>query len=129
MSGPRSSPPLRVPTLTEVVEFEPPPGAPAMTPSVPASAPAAPEAFDARELHARILAQVQRQLDASFESRLREAIAPALARYADGLIRDLQADIASTLQGLVARAVEHEQARASESGAPAARRDGGTTPD
>lgn len=122
MSAPRSLPPLRVPTLTEVVEFEP-------APAVPAPAPVAPEPVDAGDLSARILAQVQRQLDASFESRLRDAIAPALARCADGLIRDLQGEIAATLQGLVARAVEHEQARAGDPSAPAPRRDSGTTPD
>ena len=127
MSFTRPVPPLRVPTLTEVVEFEPPPAAS----SAPASAraPAASEPVDAGDSSARILAQVQRQLDASFESRLREAIAPALARYADGLIRDLQDEIASTLHGLVARAVEHERARAAGPAAPAPRRDGGTTPD
>ena len=125
MSAPRPSPPLRVPTLTEVVEFEPLPSVPA----APASAPAVPEPFDASELQSRILANVQRQLDASVESRLREAIAPALARCADVLIRDLQGELASTLQGLVARAVEQERLRASEPAAPAPRRDSGTTPD
>ena len=118
MSFTRPVPPLRVPTLTEVVEFETAPSSPAAT-----------EPSDSGDLHARILAQVQRQLDASFESRLREAIAPALARCADGLIRDLQDEIASTLHGLVARAVEHERARAAGPAAPAPRRDGGTTPD
>ena len=130
MSAPRPSPPLRVPTLTEVVEFEAPPN-PNLAPVVQAQAPApaAAEPFDARDLTVRILARVQQQLDASFESGLRETIAPALARCADGLIHELQAEIVSTLQGLVARAVEHERARAGEPAAAAPRRDGGTTPD
>ena len=127
MSTPRSLPPMRVPTLTEVVEFESPSPA---EPSAPAPPPAAADALDAGDaLSARVLAHVQRQLDASFESRLREAIAPALARCADGLIRDLQSEIASTLQGLVARAVEHERARAGDPATPEPRRDSGTTPD
>ena len=128
MSAPRPAPPLRVPTLTEVVEFEPLPDA-SVAPSPPVGVPAASEPAEAGDLHARILARVQRQIDASFESRLREAIAPALARCADGLIRDLQVEIAATLQGVVARAVELEQARAREPEAPSPRRDGGTTPD
>ncbi|MEO6407553.1 MAG: hypothetical protein ABIO45_02210 [Burkholderiaceae bacterium] len=125
MTALRPPPPLRVPTLTEVVEFDPLPNAPA----APESVPAKPDSSDAGDLNARILALVQRQLDASCESRLREAIAPALARCADALIRDLQSELASTLQGLVARAVEQERLRTGEQATLAPRRDGGTTPD
>ena len=127
MSGLRPSPPLRVPTLTEVVEFEPPPAP--FVPPAPDPTPAVPEATDAGDSSARILASVQRQLDASFESRMREAIAPALARCADALIRDLQVELEATLPGLVERAVEQERVRAGGPAAPWPRRDGGTTPD
>ncbi len=142
MSGPRGGPPLRVPTLTEVVEFEPPAALVRFEPVGTSTAalstavpdPVAPAQRDAppsivlpsaETLQARVLAQVQRQLDASAESRLREAIAPVLARAADGLIRELEAELAATLQDLVARAVAQELARASA----AAGRDGETTPD
>ncbi|MEO7152095.1 MAG: hypothetical protein ABIX46_10370 [Burkholderiaceae bacterium] len=138
MSGPRTGPPLRVPTLTEVVEFAPPASARAGAAAATALvAPALPLAAQVRTaasaatppseeaLQARVLAQLQRQLDATAESRFREALAPLLARAADGLIRELQAELATTLHGLVARAVAQELERASA----AAGRDGETTPD
>ena len=137
MSGTRTGPPLRVPTLTEVVEFEPalaarpepvgtnPPTAPGVAPALFSVAPPAPILPAAEALQARVLAQLQRQLDATAESRLRDALAPVLARAADGLIRELQAELATTLHDLVARAVAQEMSRASA----AIGRDGETTPD
>ena len=130
MNAPRPSPLLRVPTLTEVVEFDPPASAaPAAT--LPPIEPR--ESRESRELdlqaphdfEQRVLANLQRHLDAACESRLRAAIAPVLARSAEALIRELHGELTSTLHGLVARAVAQELAR----GAAPERRDGGATPD
>lgn len=126
VSGVRPAPPQRVPTLTEVVEFDLPPSARPVPVNGPAAAAATTPAVDAdAALQARVLAHLQRQIEAGFESRLREALAPALARAADALIRDLRDELALALQAQVARAVAHELARL---GGPAGR-DSGTTPD
>ena len=130
MSGVRPSPPQRVPTLTEVVEFDLPPLAQPAPAAEPAMAPAmacATAGVMATEeaLQARILDILQRQIEAGFESKLRETLAPALARAADALIRDLRGELALALQAQVARAVAQELARL---GRPAGR-DGGATPD
>jgi hypothetical protein len=63
------------------------------------------------DLNQRILGNVQRQVDLMLDYRLREALMPTLARLADGLVRDLRVDLASTLQDVVARAVAQELAR------------------
>ena len=98
-------PPRRVPTLTEVVKTEPP-VAPA---GVEPVAPATPSAEE--QIVQRVLADVQRQVDLMLEQRLREALAPALARLTDALLRETRRELASTLQDLVARAVAQELSR------------------
>lgn len=129
MSGVRPAPSQRVPTLTEVVEFDlPPPAqvAPAPEPLMsPAPAAPAPVMGAEEALQARILANLQRQIDAGLESTLRDTLAPALARAADALIRDLRAELALALQAQVARAIAQELARLGG----LAGRDGRTTPD
>ena len=52
----------------------------------------------------RILDEVVLHVDAMFESRLREALAPALARAADGLIRDTRAELVPALREIVVAA-------------------------
>ncbi len=120
----------RMPTLTEVLELAPHaeaaesvesteasglvhdeaafPGAelaggPALEPSaVPASEPA----LDTRLLVNEVLAELQPRIDMLFESRLREALAPALARAAEGLIREARGELGSALHELVNDAVQ-----------------------
>ena len=58
-----------------------------------------------------MLADLQRQLDLMLEVRLREALAPALARAADALIRDARKELTGALRDAVARAVAQELAR------------------
>jgi alkylhydroperoxidase family enzyme len=60
-----------------------------------------------------VLRELQPRLDEMLETRLREALAPALARAADGLIRDARGELAPALRDLVQAAV----ARALQSGA------------
>jgi len=119
----RPPPPVRVPTLTEVVSL---PEAPASTAAfartepaplepAPASAsvPAAPASheWDEEELVQRVLSDLQRQIDLMLEIRLREVLAPALTRATDALMREARTELASTLRDVVSRAVAQEIAR------------------
>ena len=94
----------RVPTLTEVVDLAGPadlPGAavgPQPCPELsPSTAPL--------ELSAEVLFELEQRIDSLFEMRLREALAPALARAADGLIREARLELSSALRDLVEDAV------------------------
>lgn len=118
----RPLPPVRVPTLTEVVSL----------PEAPASV-AAPTAFartepaplpplepdgaqsarepNEEELVQRVLSDLQRQIDLMLEIKLREVLAPALTRATDALMREARTELASTLRDVVSRAVAQEIAR------------------
>lgn len=104
-----------VPTLTEVVAWPDAGPAPSRSPEAEAVAsprapmPAAP--ISEQQLVERVLADLQHQLDLVLDYRLREALAPVLARAADALVRDARRDLAATLRDVVARAVAHELAR------------------
>ncbi|MEO8525519.1 MAG: hypothetical protein ABI460_12420 [Caldimonas sp.] len=79
----------------------------AAPPSVSAPAPQINQA----ELTQNVLADLQRQIDLMLEVRLREALAPVLARAADALIRDARKELTSALRDAVARSVAQELAR------------------
>ena len=100
--------PGRVPTLTEVVAW-PAPEAPPLTAEshepAPTHEPAPDSQLTESQLTQQILADVLRQTDLMLEYRLREALAPALARAADNLVRESRSELASTLRDVVARAV------------------------
>ena len=108
----------RMPTLTEVLELEPPPGpeeaadvvhdeAALLLDDAPAAPAPAPEpALDTQTIVGEVLAELQPRIDMLFESRLREALAPALARAAEGLIRDARSELGSALHELVDDAVK-----------------------
>jgi hypothetical protein len=108
----------RLPTLTEVVELglqesapeplpAPEPAPPVAEADVADVADAAPEEAVARVL----LADIERHIDALFERRLREALAPALARVADSLIREARQELAPAVRELVEEAVARAQQR------------------
>ncbi len=107
-------PPRGVPTLTEVVPW-PDTGSSNPISPVPAAAAQAAEGMESLPSEARltqaILADVQRQIDLMLDYRMREMLAPLLARATDGLIRDSRQALASTLQEIVARAVAQEISR------------------
>ncbi len=112
MSNGRSGPPQSVPTLTEVVTW-PPVAAKAQSEALPEpSHQALPHAaVTESELARGVLADVQRQVDLMLEVRLREALAPLLARAADALVRDARAELTATLRDVVTRAVAQELSR------------------
>ena len=100
MSESDRSPPV-LPTLTEVVDV-----APAAAP-----APPVPEPPNEDELRKSILADIERQVGQMLEVRLREALAPALTRLTDALVREARGELASSLRDIVARAVAQELSR------------------
>lgn len=123
----------RLPTLTEVVEFDlpgelsgmaaaqgPAPEAAADTPAampatdLPPALPAAPTPMAAVDtLVDEVLAELAPRIGMMFEARLREALAPALARAAEQLIRDSRGEFSATLRDLVHEAVVRAQLRRS----------------
>ena len=127
MNSPTGGPPQGVPTLTEVVDWhdsDAPPSTPSelgdeaaiadpalmAAPAAPAEPPLASLPTES-ELTEQVLVQVQRQLDLMIEYRMREALAPLLARATDGLVREARNELASTLRDVVARAVAQELTR------------------
>ncbi|GAB4550849.1 MAG: hypothetical protein IV105_22900 [Rhizobacter sp.] len=125
-----AQPPRSVPVLTEVVvmpKAAPVPdseypamvsesGFPATQPAAldekPAAAavrPAPPQpVIDEAALTQRVLADLDKQLDLMFEHRLRETLAPVLARMTDALVREMRNQLALSLREMVARAVAIE---------------------
>lgn len=98
-------PPSRVPTLTEVVEVvQVPEGL-----SVPATAP--PAAIGADQLTQQVLNDIQRQMDVMLEVRLKETLAPVVARLTDALARDARAELTKVMKDVVSRAVANELRR------------------
>jgi len=59
----------------------------------------------------RVLVDLQRQIDGMLEYRLRETLAPILARATDALMRDLRQELSKTMKDVVARSVAQEVAR------------------
>ena len=74
--------------------------------AAPAPVPNEPPPIDTQALVTEVLAELQPRLDMLFEARLREALAPALARAAEGLIREARGELGSALHGLVNDAVK-----------------------
>lgn len=113
-AGARPPVPLdALPVLGEVVS------APAAQPQPrplpqPASAPPpqdAPPAVSEAQLAHRVLSDVQRQIDGMLEFRLKEAMAPLLARHTEAIARDLRDELNRTLKDVVARSVAQELAK------------------
>lgn len=117
-------PPMRVPTLTEVVDWPPvqpfvivelaparlvePVHEPAPEPA-PERPPALP--IDEAALTQRILAGLQQQVDAMLDHQLRLAMQPLLNRLADTLAQQARDELASALRDVVALAVSREMIR------------------
>ena len=105
-----------LPTLTEVIEVTAEPSAPAaLAPeslpleSAPSQAAESPESTAV--LTQQVLALLRPRIDALLEARLREAMAPLLARCADELQKGLRIELAAAMQALAAQAVDEALAR------------------
>ena len=105
MADSRPVSPDRVPTLTEVLH-----STDGTMISAPADGPEQ-EAPNDSALTAELLAIIQDRIDNLFQARLREAVAPALARAVDGLLRELGPELASAMRETAGRAVAQELAR------------------
>lgn len=68
-------------------------------------------ALDARAIEDEVMAELAQRIDLMFEYRVREALAPTLARAADLLIREAREEVALTLRDVVSRAVAQQLAR------------------
>ncbi len=106
-----------LPVLGEVVTS---PAAEPLTPAQsrslpqPASAqpqPNVPPVVSEAQLAHRVLSDVQRQVDSMLEFRLKEAMAPLLARHTEAIARDLRDELNRTLKDVVARSVAQELAK------------------
>jgi hypothetical protein len=86
----------------------PVPGAsPVSTPAGSALGTAALEA----QITQRVMVDLQRQIDGMLEYRLRETLAPILARTSEALVRELRQELSKTMKDVVARSVAQEVAR------------------
>jgi hypothetical protein len=97
-------------TLPEPVAPAPLAHAPAPAPAPAPIAPALPDVSEA-QLAQRVLADVQKQIDGMLDFRLREAMAPILARHSEALVRDLRDELKRTMQDVVTRSVAQEMAK------------------
>jgi hypothetical protein len=84
----RTTPPARVPTLTEVVGEVPP--------------------VDEARIVNQVLGDLQQRIDLMFEYRVRETLAPVLARLSETMLREARDELARTLRDVVSRAVSQE---------------------
>ena len=117
-SGPTASPapaPAAMPAAVAVVPA-PAPAAVAPVPApLPAAAPTAtrPAAAPAADvqLTQRVLADLQRQVELMLEVRLREALAPILARASDALVRDARKELTAAMRDIVSRSIARELGR------------------
>ncbi len=130
-----NTPPSRVPTLTEVVDLVPIEDHEATAAQPGAASQEAPQAAKARtdvlaeeaarpapvtapdlpppgaelpshdDLVRQIMGDIQRQIDAMLEVRMKETLAPAITRFTDALARDTRAELGGVLKDVVTRAV------------------------
>lgn len=105
--------PAHVPTLTEVIEVNElaPTPTPTPTPAAPQPIPLDSLPVLEGQLAQRVLNDVQRQIDSMLEFRLREAMAPVLARHSEAIVRELKDELARTMRDVVARSVAQEVAK------------------
>ena len=103
---------------SEAIAAAPPPkpSVPDPVPVPPAPAPAPASAVQAVEVSEdqivqRVMADVQRRVDSMLEFRLREAMAPILARHAEAIIQDLRNELSLTMRDVVTRSVAQEVAK------------------
>ncbi len=105
-----------VPLLTQVVdlhlEIEPAAVAASATAGLPVTESASGlSSSEVDQVSARVMADLQRQIDRMFEFRVREAAAPLIGRLVEQLSADLRDELTLTLSDVVRKAVSQEIAR------------------
>ena len=100
------------PPVPEGEPARPPVHAEERTAAAP-SAPAEPGAGlpDERQLKERILVDLQRQIDAVVEYRMREVLTPILTRATDSIVRDARAELSRSLRTWIDQSVAQELRR------------------
>jgi hypothetical protein len=68
-------------------------------------------AIDEAQLAQRVLGTLQKQVDSMIDFRLKEALAPILARHADALVRELREELSQTMRDVVSKAISQEMAK------------------
>ena len=120
MNSPTPKPPQRVPTLTEVIRDLPaqPAATPPPAPPLPAAeAQVAPDALLAEvwlqesRIASRVIERLQPRIDVLFEHRLREALAPMVARVYNAVAEEARKELAHRLREAVEQAVNEELGR------------------
>jgi hypothetical protein len=118
MNSPPPKPPQRVPTLTEVIRDLPAEPTAAPQPAAPArDAVVAPEALLAEvwlqesRIAARVIERLQPRIDVLFEHRLREALAPMVARVYAAVADEARKELAHRLREAVEQAINEELGR------------------
>jgi hypothetical protein len=81
------------------------------TPGAPAASRSGGSASGDVQSTQRVLADLQRQVELMLEVRLREALAPILARAADALVRDAKKELTAAMRDIVARSIARELGR------------------
>lgn len=105
-----------VPLLTQVVDLHLEIGPVASPVNLPAGVPATEASSglsspEVDQISARVMADLQRQIDRMFEFRVREAAAPLIGRLVEQLSADLRDELTLTLSDVVRKAVSQEIAR------------------
>jgi len=117
MSSPPPKPPQRVPTLTEVINGLPAQETPSPAPEPAHDAAVAPDALLAEvwlqesRIAARVIERLQPRIDVLFEHRLREALAPMVARVMTAVAEEARKELAHKLREAVEQAVNEELGR------------------
>ena len=101
--------PVAPPAPVQPAVSGPGPAAPATAAAVPATTTRPTTASPADvQLTQRVLADLQRQVELMLEVRLREALAPILARASDALVRDARKELTAAMRDIVSRSIARE---------------------
>jgi hypothetical protein len=120
-----AAPPVQAPAATPAEPSEPPSAssaAPSAEPSAepepeaqPAGATTVPAAVTEAQITRRVMADLQGQLDLMLEVRVRETLAPILARAGDAIVRDARKELTAALREIVSLSVCRELRRRDDS--------------
>ena len=100
-----------IPMLTQVVDLHLDIEPANLPSSAPVEAPSGLSASDVDQVSARVMTDLQRQIDRMFEFRVREAAAPLIGRLVEQLVTELRDELTLTLSDVVRKAVSQEIAR------------------